>query len=144
MTTCTHEWEHLRSTGEKSLVMRCLTCAEELEIEKHGSDWSGVAMTKSKSNPAYQIKAVPVEAWQWNGEGRAAWPAWVQDWHGGERAEQISITVDNNGITILRVPARWTVKFCEAGQWLARSSIGARDIEVHSDEMFWDKYQRVT
>jgi hypothetical protein len=33
-TLCKHEWKHLRSTGDKSLVMRCARCAAELEIEK--------------------------------------------------------------------------------------------------------------
>jgi hypothetical protein len=96
----------------------------------------------------YQTKAVPVEAWQWNGEERVKWPAWVKAWRGGD-GEAITLskavaTPNARNVHALRIPATWTTKYAEVRQWLVRSSIGARDIEVHSDEAFWDKFQRVT
>jgi hypothetical protein len=37
---CRHEWGFKRSTGDKSLVMCCIRCAAELEIEKPiRTDW---------------------------------------------------------------------------------------------------------
>jgi len=38
-TLCKHTWEFKQSTGDKSFVMRCLRCAEEMEIKKSASGW---------------------------------------------------------------------------------------------------------